>query len=447
MILLPLTFIAALALAGQTGVFRTALSGNVVDPSDAAVPAVRLWLKSADTEAETVTGSAGEFRFDNVTPGSYELRVWVPGFEPVARKIRIGVRNPQPLTIRLVLARRKDELNVLDQERSVSARPGSNADTISVERTMLDNLPFLDLDYLSALARFLDPGTPGGAGTSVVVDGMEMRRVGVTASAIQEIRINNNPYTAEYPRWSRRRIEVITKSSADAYHGTFNFLFRDYHLNARDAFARERPREQRRIFEGSLFGPVARSKKTSFLLSGAREEEDLVAVVFAQGPRGPVNENVPAPQVNSVASLRISHQPGDQQALFVQYNFQDRWQNNIGVGGTALAEAGVQSRFREDEFIFNHRAVLTAKLLSQFRILLGRFWAPAGSNLDAAKVVVTDAFTGGGAQADRLSTEFHTSITWLLTGTIGRHTLKYGFNIPDWSRRGLYDRANRIGTL
>ncbi|MGH8248376.1 MAG: hypothetical protein ACREUU_18310 [Gammaproteobacteria bacterium] len=60
---------------------------------------------------------------------------------------------------------------------------------------------------------------------------------------------------------------------------------------------------------------------------------------------------------------------------------------------------------------------------------------------------MTDAFTGGGAQADRLTTEFHTSITWLVIQTIGRYTLKYGFNIPDWSRRGLRDGTNRLGTL
>jgi hypothetical protein len=439
--------VVVMKLAGQGATSQIFLSGTLVDPSKSPVPAVQLVLQSNGFGRETTTGSAGEFRFEGVLPGQYELRATVPGFEPVARKIRIGSRSPQPLTIELRLASLKEVVDVPEQEKVVSTQVSNNADTISVERTMLDNLPFLDLNYLSALGRFLDPSAPGGAGTSIIVDGMEMRNVGVTASAIQEIRINNNPYTVEYPRWSRRRIEVITKSSADAYHGTFNILFRDYRLNARDAFATERPQEQRRIFEGSLFGPVGRSKKTSFLLSAAREEEDLVAVVFARGVQGPINENVPTPQVNSVASLRISHQLSDQQAVFVQYNFQDRWQNNIGVGGTTLAEAGAQLRFREDEFIFNHRAVITPRLLSQFRILVGRYWSPTNSNLDGAKVVVTDAFTGGGAQADRLSTEFHTSITWLLTQTINKHTFKYGINIPDWSRRGLSDRTNQVGTL
>jgi outer membrane receptor protein involved in Fe transport len=438
--------LATLTLVAQTRESGTVLTGTILDPSSAAVPSARLLLKAPALEIETTTDEAGEFRFPPVAPGTYEVHTTVPGFEPVVRRINIGSRSPQRLAIRLVLAKLREKVDVPEQDPSVSSQVSNNADRISVERTMLDNLPFLDNNYLSALGRFLDPGATGG-GTSIIVDGMEMRNVGVTASAIQEIRINNNPYTVEYPRWSRRRIEVITKSSADAYHGTLNFLFRDYHLNARDPFAQERPQEQRRILEGSLFGPVGRSKTTSFLVSAAREEEDLVAVVFAQGPQGLINQNVPTPQVNSVASLRISHQITDRQALFVQYNFQDRWQNNIGVGGTTLPEAGAQSRFREDEFIFNHRAVVTTRFLSQFRILIGRYWAPTNSNLDAAKVIVTDAFTGGGAQTDRLSTEFHTSITWLLTHTIGKHTFKYGINIPDWSRRGLSDRTNQIGTL
>ena len=440
-------FFALAIVAPFTMSAQAPVMGRLLDPSDTPVGGVVLVLRQSDREISTVTTETGQFRFDRVQPGEYELLTTVPGFDPIRRQIRVGRPPAREIVIRLKLAVLKEELNVAEQERKVSVAPGQNADAISVERTMLDNLPILDNNYLNALARFLNPGTPGDAGTSVIVDGMESRNVGVTASAIQEIRINNNPYTVEYPRWSRRRIEVITKSSADSYHGTFNFLFRDYHLNARDALALQRPREQRRIFEGSLFGPVGKSKDTSFLFSGAREQEDLVSVVFAQSPFGPVKDNVPTPQVNTVASLRISRQWNGNHAMFWQVNFQDRWQNNLGVGGVTLREAAAQNRFREDEFIFNHRAIINPRLLSQFRILIGRYWSPTRNNLNAPKVVVTDAFTGGGAQADRLSTEFHTSITWLLTRTVGRHTLKYGFNVPDWSRRGLRDQTNRIGTL
>jgi hypothetical protein len=422
------------------------IRGVVSDPSGAPVPGARLTLQNTGTR-EAVSGARGEFSFTGLPPGTFTLRCEVAGFQPVSVTARSAAGKPQTLQVRLALEKVRAEIEVGEEENGVSENAARNADAISVERGLLDKLPILDNNYMAALGRFLDPGTPGGSGTSIVVDGMEMRNAGVTASAIQEIRINNNPYTVEYPRWSRRRIEIITKSSADAYHGTLNAIFRDYRMNARDAFAATRPQEQRRILEGSLFGPVGRSKSTSFLLSGAREEEDLVAVVVARGPLGPVNENVATPVVNTLGSLRVSRQFNDKQAIFWQLNFQDRWQNNLGAGGLTLAEAATQARFREDEFIANHRAVVSTSLISQFRMLLGRYWSPTRSNRNAPRVVVTDAFIGGGAQADRLTTEFHASLTWLLTQTKGKHTFKYGLNVPDWSRRGLSDRSNHLGTF
>src|SRR5205814_3604750 len=103
----------------------------------------------------------------------------------------------------------------------------------------------------------------GTGGDPVMADGMQQSSIRVSASAIQQVKINQNPYSAEYSRPGRGRIEVITKPGSQQYHGTINFVFRHYHLNARDAFARVRPPEQRRIFEGSLIGPLGNGGKTS----------------------------------------------------------------------------------------------------------------------------------------------------------------------------------------
>ena len=440
-----------LLVLGVLSPFATAqqpdLTGLLIDPSGRPVAGIAISLASAAGERQAFTGPDGAFRFEGVVPASYRLRAAVHGFVPVERTVRVRNQPISRVVLRLVLAPLKQEVLVPGEDTRVNTDAAGNLNAVSVERGLLDNLPVLGLDYLAALSRFLDPGTPGGAGASLIVDGMEARNIGVTPSAIQEIRINQNPYTAEYPRWSRRRIEVITKTGTDSYHGTFNFLFRDHHLNARDAFAVTRPPEQRRIFEGSLFGPIGSGKRSSFLLSGLRESEDLQAVIYARGPEGNIVRNVPTPQQNTFLSLRISHQPSDGQAIFLQVNTQDRWQNNVGVGATVLPEAGARTRLREDEFVFNHRAVFTPTLLSQFRILVGRYASPTHSNVNAPRVVVSDSFTGGGAQADALRTEFHTSITWLLTHTARKHTLKYGFNVPDWSRRGLSDRSNVLGTF
>ena len=124
----------------------------------------------------------------------------------------------------------------------MSIEAGENRDAVSLDRDMLDNLPVFDQDYVAAMSQFLDPGSVGAGGVTLVVDGMEQSSVGVSASAIQEVKINQNPYAAEFSRPGRGRIEIITKPASARYHGAFNFLFRDYRLNARNPFAADTAR-------------------------------------------------------------------------------------------------------------------------------------------------------------------------------------------------------------
>jgi hypothetical protein len=57
----------------------------------------------------------------------------------------------------------------------VNTEAGGNLDSISVERSLLDQIPVLGLDYLAALSRFLDPSAAASGGASLIVDGMEAR--------------------------------------------------------------------------------------------------------------------------------------------------------------------------------------------------------------------------------------------------------------------------------
>src|SRR5207245_5712808 len=132
----------------------------------------------------------------------------------------------------------------------------------------------------------------------------------VSPPAIQQVNINQNPYSAEYFRPGRRRIEVVTKQGSPEYHGTFNFILRDSSLNARDSFAADKAPEQRRIYEGYLSGPVGGSKATSFQFSINRREEDLQSIVVADGPGGPIRENVPTLLRNTDFSARLIRRLG-----------------------------------------------------------------------------------------------------------------------------------------
>lgn len=438
--------VALIGLGAAHSQVLSDLSGTVLDPSRAPIPGVRVKARIGRRVQEVKTDSDGRFRLRALPSGEHEIIASFEGFQPKTIYVRLGAQAQAPIEILLDLAERQDEVTVEATSNKVSTDGADNLNALQADRTMLDNLPTLGQDYLGTLSRFLDPAATATGGVTLIVDGVEATKAGVSPSAIQEIKINQNPYTAEFSRPGRGRIEIITKSGADAFHGTVNAIFRDYHLNSRDAFASLRPPERRRIFEGSLLGPIGSGKATSFLVTANREEDDLQSVLFGVGPTGVIRGLTPAPVRNTEFSLKLNHEFSLRNAAFWQYTYQDRLSRNQGAGGFILPAAGFDAGFREDQFIFNHRGLITPRLLSQFRFLFGRYTAPTRSLVDAPKIIVLDAFTGGGAQANALRTEVHFAYNWIVTYSTTKHTLKTGMNVPDWSRRGSSDNTNRLGT-
>ncbi len=340
----------------------------------------------------------------------------------------------------------RQEVTVNESAGQVSTDSSENLDVVTLDRQMLDNLPIFDQNYVGAMSQFLDPGSIGTGGVTLVVNGMEQKNIGVSASAIQSVKINQNPYSAEFSRPGRGRIEVITKPGSQVYHGTFDFLFRDYHLNARDPFAIARPAEQRRIFEGSLIGPVGHSGKISFFVTANREEQDLQSIVFAFTGTGLVQRNVANPQRNTDLAAGVNRQFSENHIGSFRVSYHNSSEKNRGAGGFVLPEATVNTRDREDELYYNDSLTISPKLLNQFRFVFGRQHSPTTSVSDDPAIVVLGSFTGGGAQGDRLQTENHVNMNDIVSLSVGKHDIRTGINVPDISRRGLDDYTNFGGT-
>lgn len=424
------------------------LTGVVLDPTEAGASGAKVDLQRNDggEPVSATADAAGSFRFDGVPPGIYKLSAEHSGFKRASSRVRIGSRPLPPLVIRLHMADLRSAVTVTDRATQLSTNSADNLDTVTLDRNALDNLPIFDQDYVGAMSRFLDAGSVATVGVTLVVDRIEATRAGVSASAIQEVKINQDPYSAEYPRQGRGRIEIITKPGSPDFHGTFNFLFRDYHLNARDPFSLTRPFEQRRIFEGNFTGPLGRGGKTSFLVSANWEEEDVQAVVFAEGLSGPIQQTLPAPARNTELSGSLTRQIGREHLISIRGAYTHRSIANQGVGGFNLPEAAANFDDREDLVSFNYRGPITRKLFNLLRFYTARQHTPASSVNPGPKIVVLGAFTGGGAQADRLQTENHIALSEVVVWSGQKHTLRFGFNVPDLSRRGLDDIANTGGT-
>src|SRR5262249_22121142 len=158
-------------------------------------------------------------RFEKLNAGVYEIQVTREGFNPATARVTIGNRPPAPLRITLPVADLQQEISVSAAGAQVNSGAGGNLDVAALDRYALDSLPTLDQNYIDALSGLLSAGATGTNGVTLVVDGMEAAKAGVSASAIQEIKINNNPYSAEYSRPGRGRIEVITKPGSAQFHG------------------------------------------------------------------------------------------------------------------------------------------------------------------------------------------------------------------------------------
>src|SRR5437867_4219275 len=325
-------------LQGQTPA-ALVIMGSVQDQSGAAFLGAQVdLLKDGQQQNTTTTDTSGAFRFDSLQPGNYEVRTHKEGFKTEISKVTLGNQSPGRLRVVLFVENLNQLITVSGDTPEISTDPSENRDVATVDRQALDDLPVFDQDVVATMSRFLDSSALGTNGVALIVDGIQGAGV-LSASAIQTVTINNNPYSAEYNRPGRARIEITTKPGSSEYHGTVNFLFRDARLNARDPFATVKPQEQRRIFEGSLLGPIGGSKTTSFMFSGQRQEEDNQAIVFAVGPGGPIRENVPAPQRNTDFSIELIRQHSENTTYSIRFHYRNLGIQNQGVGGVTLPDS------------------------------------------------------------------------------------------------------------
>jgi Carboxypeptidase regulatory-like domain/TonB dependent receptor len=440
--------LAALSPEVSPSASDVSVSGTVSDPSGAIVAGVTVTLhRDNDSwEQSTTTDAGGEFRFHDVPAGRYELQVEHPGFKIYKTGIKVRIRHPAHLHIVLAVADVKETITVHSLEGHLNTDIADNADVFRLNAQFLEDLPILDDDILGAISKLvLDPASVGTNGATLVVDGMPSSSIGVPVSAIEEVRINKNPYSAEFARPGRGRIEIITKSGSSNYHGSFNFKFRDYRLDARNAFAVDRPQEQRRQFEGYFSGPV--SKNTTFLVAASRKEEDLQSIVFAQGPLGLIDESFPRPRRDTYVSAQATHEMGKNRLSF-RYNFFDWSDKGEGVGGFGLPDVAADSTAQYHQIHSSYKSVITPKLLNEFLIRIRTENGVTRSRRPGIpRIVVLSSVTSGGAQIDRNETTNRAEFTDVLSWSHGNHLVKMGINVPSLSRYGLNDRSNREGTF
>lgn len=442
------------------------ITGIVADPSGAIVPNAEIDLVDPSGTVEGSFHSAGDgtFKVTPPHPGSFTLVISEPGFNTVKAPVVVAAPaaaaaaaapsrlNAAPIKIVLPIAALSTNVNVnADTDEDLTASD-ENHDSSVMTAGEIKQLPIFDNDLQGAMSAFLDDSATASGGSGLIVDGVEANRVTVSPSTVQEIRINQDPYSAQYYWPGRGQMEIITKSSADHYHGEFNFMFRDSALNAQNKLAPTKPAEQRRVYEGHVTGPIFFAPKSSFLVSFNRAEEDLAAVVRAilppndANPTGAFFANVPAPTRDTDFSARAAHQFSDRNSAYAEYSYQEWNGYNQGVGGQTLASSGFHNEYHEDDAKIHVDSTLSASLLNQSSIVAEHAFSRNRSDFEAPRVYVSGDFSGGSAANDTLSTDYNLRLYDMVSWTRGRHFVKVGMGIPHLDRRAFDDNSNVHGS-
>jgi hypothetical protein len=431
---------AFIAVAGAT--FTQAqtgmrfLHGEVKDQTGALIVGAKVELLGAgETARATVSDAAGRFQIGDLPAGAYQLKVSAQGF--AAHEESVDLRNTAAARVAITLYPTiKESLTidsdktegVLDLERAAGAQRLTGRE--------LQALPD-DPDQLTEQLQRLAVSSGGAPGQAVVtVDGFLAGGRLPPKSAIGEVRINPNIFSAEYDRPPFRggRIEVTTKPGADAFHGAGFFNYNGAALNARDPFAPQRAQNQTRRY-GLQFGAPIVKKRAGFFLDLERRDIDEAATVNAMildEALRPASfaANVAAPKRLSIGSARMDWQLNQAHSFALLYGYNHNRLDNQGVGGFNLPERGFANAQSEQSFRFTEKAVINEKMVNDLRvgITFNRFTQRAYS--DQPVISVAGAFTTGGATPNFLNRdERRMELADNLIVGAGRHQLKIGAQI------------------
>ena len=432
LISLALTLIAAWGLA-QSG--SGTVQGQVTDSSGAAIPAITVVAVDARGASHlTQTNEEGRYVFRQLSPSVYTIRIQLKGFASF-EKTGVVVTSGQAQTVnaQLVVALEKQQVTVQAETNRLSVQSESNASALVLKGSDLDALSD-DPDELASQLQALAGPAAGPNGGEIYIDGFTGGQL-PNKSSIREIRVNQNPFSAQYDKLGYGRIEVFTKPGTDKWHGQGMGMFNDSALNSRNPFATQEPGYNREFMDGNLGGPLG--KKASIFIDGGRRDmagDSVVSAVVLDSnlQQTSLSQAVPNPDTNMNLSSRVDYQLTSSNTLTARYQFFEANSKNNGVGQFALAAQGYNTGQTEHNVQISDSQVLSARAVNDLRLEFVHDQDNQTPLSQDATVQVQGAFTGGGnSQGRSLDTENHVEINNLTSLSRGKHYFTFGGRVRD----------------
>ena len=427
-----LLFVPALIFAQRS---TPSLGGQVLDPSGAAVPGLAVTLTApAGVKIVALTDEQGKYAFRNLAPGTYKLSITLKGFDDFTKPgIVIARGQPQIANAQLTVAVEKQQITVTTDTTKVSVNPSENASALVIKGKDIESLSD-DPDELQSELEALAGPSSGPNGGQIYIDGFTGGQL-PPKSSIREIRVNQNPFSAQYDALGYGRIEILTKPGTDKLHGQIFAGGNDSSFNTRNPFASQIPAYHSEMFDGNIGGPI--NSKTSFYVDGQRRniEDDAIvnAVVLDENFNPtPFVQAVATPQTRTNVSPRIDTQIGNNNTLTVRYQLWENSRTNPNVGQFSLPSVGYSTGETYQSLQLSDAQVISEKAVTEVRFRYGRDTEHQNPLSSLPTISVSGAFTGGGSSAGT-STDASNSyeLQDYTSVTMSRHFLKFGARFRD----------------
>src|SRR5688572_27706839 len=351
------------------------LKGQVLDElGGAIVGAAVTAIDSRGVEKSSVTNDSGNYTITGLAPGKYTLRAVNAGFAMYeSTEVEVIAGRPLQLDITLKVAIEEQKVTIAADSRELSVEPENNAGAVVLKGEDLEALPD-DPDDLAAALQALAGPSAGPNGGQIFVDGFTGGRLPPRAS-IREVRINANPFSAEYDRLGFGRIEILTRPGSDRFRGQVSFNFNDDALNSRNPFADSRPPIQTRQYGGNLGGPLKKGKASFFVDFDKRDVDDetLIVADILDENNNIIDfaETVPIPSRRTSFSPRIDYQINQNHTLVARYNY-TRNRRIAGVGGFSLSSRAYSTENTEQSIQFTETAIINKTIVNETRFQFER---------------------------------------------------------------------------
>jgi carboxypeptidase family protein/TonB-dependent receptor-like protein len=388
----------ALAIAWATASHaQTAatVQGAVSDDQGLVLPGVTVTVLNPDTgfTRSLITDERGWYRAAALPPGTYRLTAELPGFAKTERA-NVSIALGQELTVNLTMKVATLAETVQVTGGAPLVETSSNTLGTTVSRAQLDSLPVPGRDFTS-LAQTA-PGITGVGGggvnaggqlsrnNSYRIDGMSndndilaSPRGGLSLEAVREYVVVANQFSAEYGDASGAIVSVVTRSGTNQVKGRGFLFHRNEKLDAQDPFSKAQgsglaPFSQKR-FGAFVGGPLVRDRAHYF---GTYEGLRLDQTSVITSPLVPVSEReVPNPSKGDQYFGRTDYRLSGNHSMFFRYRLDSQKEFNSGVGGLNTIERGVDSVNRNQDGVFSHTGILSARVLNEVRVQFGRHFA------------------------------------------------------------------------